>query len=406
MLGATKPMAKHGKTVADDLSAIRVGDGRRLRLLAEENTADRWTRWRLALWGLGAVSAVAVSLVALQAYPRRERITATDLARQAEELRRLGADTRREITRLDAAIRTLNADRDRLFARATAIEDGLGRATEAIARQQAATLRPPASGVADASSAAAGAPPGTTGPSAVATALHELQQTPESGRPANAFDAAPASPQDSTPPPAASPSPHSSPHPSPQREPASPPSASPADQTAPDTSTKTEAAPADPAATGSVSPATHVVEVAVPRTQFGVDLGAAASIDGLRGLWRRATAAHKAALADLRPVIALREHRRAAAPATTQLRLIAGPLDDAAAAARICAALAASQQSCEPALFDGQRLALAPEPAAAPPQPQRRPHPRPVRREATTSPRLAPASAIAPTSSTTGNHRP
>jgi len=88
------------------------------------------------------------------------------------------------------------------------------------------------------------------------------------------------------------------------------------------------------------------------------------------------------------------------------LRLIAGPLDDAAAAARICAALAASQQSCEPALLDGQRLALAPDPAAAPPPLQRRPHPRPVRREATTSPRLAPASAIAPTSSTTGNHRP
>jgi hypothetical protein len=49
-----------------------------------------------------------------------------------------------------------------------------------------------------------------------------------------------------------------------------------------------------------------------------------------------------------------------------QLRLVAGPLNDAAAAAKICAALIESQRTCETAVFDGQRLAMkADEPAAS-----------------------------------------
>ena len=41
-----------------------------------------------------------------------------------------------------------------------------------------------------------------------------------------------------------------------------------------------------------------------------------------------------------------------------QLRLVAGPLSDAAAAAKICAALIESERSCETSVFDGQRLAM------------------------------------------------
>jgi hypothetical protein len=49
-----------------------------------------------------------------------------------------------------------------------------------------------------------------------------------------------------------------------------------------------------------------------------------------------------------------------------QLRLVAGPLNDAAAAAKICAALIESQRTCETAVFEGQRLAMkADEPAAS-----------------------------------------
>ena len=45
-------------------------------------------------------------------------------------------------------------------------------------------------------------------------------------------------------------------------------------------------------------------------------------------------------------------------PGAIELRLVVGPLPNASIAARLCAALSAAGQSCQPAVFDGQRLAL------------------------------------------------
>ena len=59
-----------------------------------------------------------------------------------------------------------------------------------------------------------------------------------------------------------------------------------------------------------------------------------------------------------------------------QLRLVAGPINDAGAAARICAVLTENKRNCETAIFDGQRLSLTgDDPAPAPgakPAPRRR----------------------------------
>ena len=41
-----------------------------------------------------------------------------------------------------------------------------------------------------------------------------------------------------------------------------------------------------------------------------------------------------------------------------QLRLVAGPLNDAGAAAKICAVLTENKRTCETTIFDGQRLSL------------------------------------------------
>jgi hypothetical protein len=96
--------------------------------------------------------------------------------------------------------------------------------------------------------------------------------------------------------------------------------------------------------------------VAVQRTEFGIDLGGANSIDGLRALWRGLLKYRSnKALADLRPIIVVRERSSGLG---MQLRLVAGPLSDAAAAAKICATLTESNRSCETTVFDGQRLAL------------------------------------------------
>uniref|UniRef100_E6VK62 Sporulation domain protein n=1 Tax=Rhodopseudomonas palustris (strain DX-1) TaxID=652103 RepID=E6VK62_RHOPX len=109
-------------------------------------------------------------------------------------------------------------------------------------------------------------------------------------------------------------------------------------------------------------------EVPAPRTEFGIDLGAANTVEGLRGLWRKL--AKQKALKGLQPIIMIKESGNAA-----QLRLVAGPFADAAAAAKACAALGSADRGCEASVYDGQRLPMI-APAATPqPVPQR-----PVRR--------------------------
>jgi hypothetical protein len=78
-----------------------------------------------------------------------------------------------------------------------------------------------------------------------------------------------------------------------------------------------------------------------------------------------------AALAALRPIIVVKEGNNGLG---MQLRLVAGPLSDAAAAAKICAAmLEAKRATCETTVFDGQQLALKDD------EPQAAAKPAPVR---------------------------
>jgi len=112
-------------------------------------------------------------------------------------------------------------------------------------------------------------------------------------------------------------------------------------------------------------------KVAIQRTQFGVDLGTASSVPGLRALWRGLLKSRSnAQLSALRPIVVIKEGAKGLG---MQLRLVAGPLNDAGAAAKICAVLAENGRSCETAIFDGQRLSVtgddpAPPPASKPSQ--------------------------------------
>ena len=96
-------------------------------------------------------------------------------------------------------------------------------------------------------------------------------------------------------------------------------------------------------------------ESVATKTEFGVDLGGNTSIEGMRALWTKLKASQPGLLEGLRPVISLREGQKGGSP---ELRLVAGPLANASIAARLCAALATAGQACQPAVFDGQRLAL------------------------------------------------
>jgi hypothetical protein len=90
------------------------------------------------------------------------------------------------------------------------------------------------------------------------------------------------------------------------------------------------------------------------RTEFGVDLGGAPNVASLRNAWDRIRRIHGLQLEGLRPVIGIRDGRAG----QVELRLVVGPIGNAAAAAKLCATLASAGLSCQPTTFDGQRLAL------------------------------------------------
>jgi hypothetical protein len=105
-----------------------------------------------------------------------------------------------------------------------------------------------------------------------------------------------------------------------------------------------------------VEPIPATPELATRHTEFGVDVGGANSVTGLRALWRGLLKSRaNAALTTLHPVIAIKENNSGLG---MQLRLVAGPINDAAAAAKICASLTVSERGCSTTVFEGQRLTM------------------------------------------------
>jgi hypothetical protein len=92
-----------------------------------------------------------------------------------------------------------------------------------------------------------------------------------------------------------------------------------------------------------------------PRVEIGIDLGPALSIARLRNRWDAFKKSQGPAADGMRPVVSVRE---IAQNKPVELRLVVGPLADVGAAAQLCASLAGSQFPCQPAVFDGQRLAV------------------------------------------------
>src|SRR5438874_2781184 len=113
-------------------------------LLAEENELDRSTLWRIGSWGVAAVAAVVVAVMASQTSLgwRRDQHAVADLTRQAQQLQALTRESQNETRQLASAIDTLNNDRDRLYSRVTVLEQGLDSVTGAIARQNSVGAQP------------------------------------------------------------------------------------------------------------------------------------------------------------------------------------------------------------------------------------------------------------------------
>ncbi|NVN86254.1 MAG: SPOR domain-containing protein [Rhodopseudomonas sp.] len=413
-------MARKSDDLADSFATEDSGSWI-TRILAEEGELDSRAKWRLGTWAAGSVGALVIAILASQSstQSKREQVAAADLARQSQMIQRLAKQSQSESSRLASAIETLNSDRDRLFSRLGTLEQGLDSVTGSIARVQATAPSPtadkpaaaapsatvvkapetPAPALPPASLAAAPsiAPVETRSvPAVVATAPAPVEA--DVAKPAASKTATAVVPTPSTTSVAPTETPTTKPDagravtapPAPVTSvvPAEAPAAkaaanksiaaavplmparslmAPPDSAASklvEAPSKPEVAAVAPAADDAETDEAEAAPIAVQRTQFGVDLGGANTIDGLRTLWNRLSKSNKL-LAGLRPIIMVQERDSGNG---TQLRLVAGPLDDAAAAAKLCARLGGGKRFCETAVFDGQRLpggAPAPTPRSS-----------------------------------------
>jgi hypothetical protein len=277
---------------------------------------------RILAWGSGAVFAVAVAVFAGRSDIGERRVAlalatmhngGVDPARgAAAQLLAKANESEAEARRLAELSRALAADRDRLATRLTAVEQTLEDLTGSISLIQPAR-RPPG--------ALWPAPPPSKAWEDAAAPADPSVRPAIAGEPATT--PAPPAPAERAAEPAGEAAEIPLPRPNPGRL---------ANAGAGDP------APADPAA----------------RPRSAVDLGGAPSVDGLRALWSRIRESQAPLVENLRPLVAVRD---SAKPGSVELRLVAGPLANGAAAARLCASLSAVGIACRTAAYDGQRLA-------------------------------------------------
>jgi hypothetical protein len=375
-------MAKDSDHLAGSFDTENTG-GFLTGFLAEEDNFDRRTLWRLGSWAAASVGAVIVAVMSNHSSIglHRDQVAGTDLARQSQQIQSVAKESQNEARRLASAIETLNGDRDRLYSRVTVLEQGLESVTGAIARQNPAAASPQAPATASAATEPQSAPQNPVAAPVVSPVAVAAPATPAE-KPA--VDTAAARNSGPAPVPSVA---QGTPN-SPATPAAMPLMASKSILAPPDVAAGKLIKPETAANAVTASPMPEVVapaasaddaerdppwaassKVAVQRTEFGVDVGGANSLGGLRALWRGLKS--NTALAALRPIIVVKESTTGLG---MQLRLVAGPLADAAAAAKICAALLESQRPCETTVFDGQRLAMKSEepPASIKPAPPRR----------------------------------
>lgn len=332
------------------------GAGWITRFLADEDEFDGRSMWRLASWGAGSVAALVVAILATRspAAINRDQTAAAELARQSQQVQWIAKDSQNKARELAAAVETLNGDRDRLYTRVTVLEQGLDSVTGALSRQPAPTTP----------SATQPATPSADAPTPSASADPIGPFRPTEPRPAEAKGETPAALPKIAP--VATVAPATPPAPVKPAEQKSEQKAETPAADQPPAPTVTAAIPTTDSVPGEM-PSASVVR----RTEFGVDLGSAKSIEGLRAMWRGAIKTNAQHLASLQPIIVVKERNDGLG---MQLRLVAGPLADAAEAAKVCAGLLTeSNRACETSVYEGQRLSLTSEPQAETPQPVQRP---------------------------------
>lgn len=292
---------------------------------------DTSVLWRASLWGGAASLALATAILLTQTEIGSERlhlIFASDPVpsppvTQAEFTPRANPDAqKRETMRLEAQVRELAADRERLNARIATLEQNLSDMTGSIKRELAAVA------------ATVPAPPAVTAPGTTAATT-----------PANRPKAAPA-------PPALQPLP-ASPGTLSDREVQ-------AGHELDGKEAEGQARNAPPLGDPIPLPQMRVAAASVGEPnaapsgrEIGIDLGGARSLEIMQARWAAVKANFGPLLNGLHPLVA-HDPR----PKMIPYRLIVGPLPNAATAAQVCGRFAASKVTCRSTKFAGEPLAM------------------------------------------------
>src|ERR1700690_1942468 len=284
--------------------------------------------WRLFGWGSAASIALAAVALTSQTEAGGKRLQlalafSSEPGRAVAQILPRAVETEAETKRLAADLRDLAADRKRLTARIAMLERNLADMTGSIKQQseQLATAR------------AANTPPPAPSAPATTPALAAAAPPPAPALPPLTPLALPVASETAASWPATTTTPEAAPPPQP---------AQPA----------TEPAPLPPVRVAA-APANEPVAAPPPQPDYGIDLGSAASLDALRIHWAALKANYGPLLVGLHPVAA--QHPKH--PAGVTYRLVAGPLPNAAEAARFCASFPVTRTGCRPALFNGVQLA-------------------------------------------------
>jgi hypothetical protein len=284
--------------------------------------------WRLFGWGGAATIALAAVALTSQTEAGSKRLQlalafASEPGRAVIQIPPRAVETEAETKRLAAQVRELAADRERLTARIAMLERNLEDMTGSIKQQReqlvaarAANTPAPSAPATTPSVVAAPPPPAPVLPALISLAMPAVSDTTASW-PATATT--PQAAEAATPPVAAEPA--------------------------------ADAAP--PPVHVAAAPALEPVAAPPPKPDYGIDLGAATSLEALRVHWAALKANYGPLLVGLHPVAT--QHTKT--PTGVTYRLVAGPLPNAAEAARLCARFPVTRTGCRPAKFSGAQLA-------------------------------------------------
>ena len=314
---------------------------------------DTGTLWRVTSWGAAATLALAAAVLITQTDSGAQRLRLAFTAQPADHIRvadakataaaKLAQAQRLETQRLQAEVRALAADRERLSARVVSLEQNLNDMTGSIKRelaQVAATTPspPPVVSQPTTTQPQQATEVATAGDAQAPPADHAAQSKIQSQIKSQALFS---STIDAEAEPKNQPEP-SSEIPDKTADPAGPP---PSHLALP----AGAAVPLPPVRVASV----RAAEPATPnrKPELGVDLGGARSMAIMHMRWATVKANFGPMLEGLHALVA---HDRR--PNAIPYRLLVGPIPNGAAAAQICSRMAASRVTCRTTRFAGEPL--------------------------------------------------